>query len=363
MFLGKQASNFARAQFAPPRYLDIPVYGIDLSAGGIKIALPEAHAYGLQLDVYADGKLNPGTITGGEITDKNEVIRELKELKSKYHIQRANVGLPESRGYLFEASVEGKTADEWSVAVEQHIEEYVPLPPADVVYAIQPLGTEGDKTHVVGIGYARRVVDEMIALFDEVGITIETLGSEIFALPRAVLPYGDPNTVLIIDIGRSSTKLLVVSHGLPRLSTTLEIGGHSLTLAVQKYFGVTEEEAKRVKAEKGLVPGPGSEEYLAAMLSTVSAIRDEVLRRFDYWESRKTSVAMHESISRAILVGGNATIRGLPEYLETALKVPVELGNVFTNFAPAEHWLPSLPYWESLGYGTAVGLTLTEHVA
>jgi Tfp pilus assembly PilM family ATPase len=98
------------------------------------------------------------------------------------------------------------------------------------------------------------------------------------------------------------------------------------------------------------------------MLSTVSAIRDEIVRRFDYWESRKTSVAAHESISRAILVGGNATVRGLPEYLETGLKVPVELGNVFTNFASSSVWLPSLEYTESLGYGTAIGLALRDYV-
>jgi Tfp pilus assembly PilM family ATPase len=168
--------------------------------------------------------------------------------------------------------------------------------------------------------------------------------------------------VLIIDIGKSSTKLLVVSKRLPRLATTLDIGGHALTLAVQKYFGVTEEEAKRVKAERGLTPGPDNDEYIAAMLSTLSVIREEILRRIDYWNSRQSAVAEHEPVSRAIIVGGNATVRGLPEYLEVSLKIPVELGDVFTNLAPRTDWLPPIDYMESLAFGTAIGLALREYV-
>jgi Tfp pilus assembly PilM family ATPase len=98
------------------------------------------------------------------------------------------------------------------------------------------------------------------------------------------------------------------------------------------------------------------------MLSTVSAIRDEIVRRIDYWDSRKTSISGYEPITRAIIVGGNATVRGLPEYLETALQMPVELGDVFTNLAPRTDWLPPLDYMESLAFGTAIGLALREYV-
>jgi len=215
---------------------------------------------------------------------------------------------------------------------------------------------------MVGVGYAHRVIDESLSVFDEAGIQVRAVESETFALPRALLPHGNNETVLIIDIGKSSTKLLVVSKRLPRLATTLDIGGHALTLAVQKYFGVTEEEAKRVKAERGLTPGPDNDEYIAAMLSTLSVIREEILRRIDYWNSRQSAVAEHEPVSRAIIVGGNATVRGLPEYLEVSLKIPVELGDVFTNLAPRTDWLPPIDYMESLAFGTAIGLALREYV-
>jgi cell division ATPase FtsA len=68
---------------------------------------------------------------------------------------------------------------------------------------------------------------------------------------RALLPAGDETTALIIDVGKTTTKIYIVSHRIPRFATTIGIGGHAPTLAVQKYFNVTETEAKRVKIEKG----------------------------------------------------------------------------------------------------------------
>lgn len=349
-------------QFAPPAYLSMPTAGIDVSSSAIKIVTVSEHAHGLEVSSFRDIPLAPGMLSAGEIIDKEGVIKLLSAEVAEHHIKRANFVLPESSGYLFEATVDGATPAEWRTSVEQHLDEYVPLPPAEVTFDIAPLAREGDRQHVVGVGYARRVIDESISVFESAGVDVRSLESETFALPRALLSHGDTETVLIIDLGKASTKLLVVSKRLPRLATTLDIGGHALTLAVQKYFGVTEEEAKKVKAERGLVPGPDNDEYVAAMLSTVSAIREEIVRRIDYWDSRKTSVAAYEPITRAILVGGNASVRGLPEYLESGLKIPVELGDVFKNFAPRASWLPPVDYMESLAFGTAIGLALREYV-
>lgn len=355
-------SRLARLEFAPPEYLSLPTAGIDVSASGIKIVTAKETMHGLVLDQYAEERLAPGTIQNSEVADRASIVKTLRELAKKYKIRRANITLPESRGYLFEATVSGTTPSEWRIAVESHLDEYVPLPAPEVSYDVVPLKQQGDGMHVVGIGYARRVIDATLDNFADSGIHVSAIESEVFAIPRALLPHGDTETVLIIDIGKTTTKLLIVSARIPRFTTTLDIGGHALTLAVQKHFGVTEEEAKRVKAEKGLVVGPENEEYLTAMLSTVSVIRDEIVRRLDYWQTRSGSVAAHAPVTRAILVGGNATLRGLPEYLGAALKVPVELGDVFRNFAPRSHWLPPIDYTESLAYATAIGLVLRQYV-
>jgi type IV pilus assembly protein PilM len=216
---------------------------------------------------------------------------------------------------------------------------------------------------VVGVGYAHRVIEESLSAFDEAGVTVRSIEGEMFSMPRSLLRPDDGETVLLIDIGRTTTKLAVVAGGVPRFATTLDIGGHALTIAIQKHFGVTAEEARRVKAERGIVGMEGNEEYIQAMLSTVSVIREEILRRLDYWQSRAVAGSGREPVARAILVGGNATVRGLPEYLEASMKVPVALGDVFTNLASRDVWLPPIDYLESLAYATAIGLALRDYDA
>ena len=341
----------------------MPTAGVDISASGIKIATFSEHLAGLELAQFAEERLAAGVIQKGEISDRPAIDAALEHLAHKYHIRFAHITLPEARGYLFEAEVPGSTPEEWRTAVEQRLAEYVPLPPRDVVFDVVPLHEKGNSAHVVGVGYARRVAESSITAFEDAGITVRSVEGEMFALTRALLPQGDQETVLIIDIGKTTTKLLVATNRLPRFATTLDVGGHALTLAVQKHFGVTEEEAKRVKAEQGLVVSQENEEYRAAVLSTVSVIRDEIVRRLDYWQGRSGSVSAHEPVTRAILVGGNATLRGLPEYLEASLKVPVSLGDVFRNLARPDDWLPPIDYTESLAYGTAIGLALRSYQA
>ncbi len=340
----------------------MPTAGIDVSVSGIKTALLTEHAHGLELSTYGEEKLPEGAFTSAEITDTAAVIKGITDLAKKHRIRTAAIALPESRTYLFEADVEGKTPTALAAAVEARIDEFVPLPPAEVAFDLVSAGKKGDETHIVGVGYARRVITQSLSVFDDAGVAVRAIESELFSMPRAVLRPGDPSTVLIIDIGKTTTKLMVVAGRLPRYATTLDIGGHALTLAVQKYFNVSEDEARRVKVERGLVAASGNDDYRAAMLSTVSAIREEIARRLEYWQTKEVQSGAHEPVSRAILVGGNATVKGLPEYLAAGLKIPVELGDVFTNLAPRDKWLPPIEYTESLAYATAIGLALRTYV-
>jgi type IV pilus assembly protein PilM len=356
-------SERVRTLLAPPQYMALSFSGIDLSTSGAKAVRLTPGTHGLTLTSYVEARLPSGVFTDGEILDHGAAIQALAEAATAAGIREAHVALPESKSYLFETTVTGNNTDEWRTAIEQHLDEFVPLPPSETAFDFVEVGrTERAETLVVGIGFARRIVEDTLSVFDQAEITVRSFEGETFASSRALLPYADESTVLIIDIGKTTTKLSIVTEHTPRFATTINIGGHALTLAVQKYFGVTEAEARKVKTERGIVSTPGNEEYLAAMLSTVSAIRDEISRHLNYWQGQVAHGGLHSPVSRAIVVGGNGSVRGLPEYLEGALQIPVMLGDVFTNLASRDTWVPSLDYTESLAYATAIGLALRDQV-
>ncbi|MBU6388428.1 pilus assembly protein PilM [Patescibacteria group bacterium] len=355
-------SERLRTAFAPPRYIAPSLSGVDISTSGVKVVRLVESAHGFILGDYAQVRLPLGVYTDGEIIDRSAIVSALVTAAKTAGIAAANVALPESKSYLFETSAAGSKKEEWRIAIEQHLDELVPLPPPETAFDIVNLGqnAQGDAL-LAGIGFAQRVVDDTLSLFDAAAVEVRSLEGEPFAMARALLPAGDTSTALIIDVGKTTTKMTIVTNRIPRFATTIGIGGHALTLAVQKHFGVTEAEARKVKAERGIVPAPGNEDYLAAMLSTVSAIRDEISRRLQYWQE-KVPLSGHEPVSHAILAGGNASIRGLPEYLEGSLGIPVVAGDVFTNLASRDTWIPTLDYTESLAYATAIGLALRDAV-
>jgi type IV pilus assembly protein PilM len=354
--------DVVRRSFPAPRFLTFPTAGVDVSASGIKVAIISETPQGLTLADYGEERLPVGAFTSADISDRSAVVAGIRNLARAHGVHTANIALPESRAYLFEADLSGETRAEKIIALESHLDEYVPLPPAEVSYSFVPVGKNSDPQHIVAVGYARRVVAESLATFDEAHVRIRGVESETFSIPRALLAPDDTSTVLIIDIGKTTTKLIIAAERLPRYATTLDIGGHALTLAVQKHFGVTEEEAKRIKTDRGLLASEGNEEYMTALLSTVAAIRDEVAKHLEYWQTRAVPTGKHEKVSRAIVIGGNATLKGLPEYLSTGLGIPVDLGDVFTNFASRDVWMPPVDYMQSLAYATAIGLALREYV-
>jgi len=350
-------SRFARIALPPPRYLWPLSAGIDISTSGAKLAVVREASHGLELSVADERRFELGVFEHGEMRDREAVAKALRELVRAHGVHEAHVSLPEARAYLFETDAEGASPPAWRASIERRIDEFVPIPPADVAFDLLPLRPSEKGMRIVGVGYAQRSIDELLSMLEESGVTARSLEGETFSVPRALFLPGEGETVLIIDIGRSTTKVVVATGRIPRYATTLDIGGHALTLAVQKHFGVTEEEAKKVKASQGIVAGEGSDEYLAAMLSTVSAIRDEILRRLDYWQ---THAAPEDRVTRAVLTGGNATVRGLAAYLSGALGMPVTDGDVFRNFASIDSWLPPIEKRQSLAYATAIGLALRD---
>ncbi len=353
-------SERVRAAFAPPRYIASPLSGIDVSTSGVKSVQLARTAHGLIMTRYAEVRLPSGAFVDGDIAEQAQVAQAIRDAAHQTGVNATNAALPESKSYLFETVVEGQGSAEWRIGVEQHLEELIPLPPTEAAFDLVPLGPGEGGMRLAGVGFARRMVDETMAAFDEARVELRSLEGEQFAMARALLPTGDTSTTLIIDIGKTTTKLTIVESQIPLFAATIGIGGHTLTLAVQKHFGVTEGEARKVKAERGIVPLPGNDEYLATMLSTVSAIRDEIARRLEYWRERVASVGTHGPVGQVILAGGNASLRGLPEYLEGSLKIPVITGDVFTNLAPRRTWVPELDYRESLAYATAIGLALRD---
>jgi Tfp pilus assembly PilM family ATPase len=125
-----------------------------------------------------------------------------------------------------------------------------------------------------------------------------------------------------------------------------------------KHMNVPEAEAEQIKNEKGFLMSADNKDLVETLMSTVSVVKDELVKHLSYWNNPAEDDLPRQRIERAIVCGGNANLRGFPEYLEGFLNVPVSIGNVWTNAFSFDTYVPPMHFSESLEYATSIGLSL-----
>ena len=94
-------------------------------------------------------------------------------------------------------------------------------------------------------------------------------------------------------------------------------------------------------------------------LPTASALADEVTRHYHYWDTRRNDRGDRVTpVGKVILVGGNANLEGLPEYIAGRVQAPVERGDPWRHVADFNEYIPPIEKKIALQYATAIGLAL-----
>ena len=98
-------------------------------------------------------------------------------------------------------------------------------------------------------------------------------------------------------------------------------------------------------------------------MPTVSVLRDEVNKIYNYWNTRPVGDVngTREAINQVVVCGGQATLPGLAEYLAASFTAPINLGDVWTNVLPANKITPPITFNQSQKYATAIGLALRQY--
>jgi len=163
---------------------------------------------------------------------------------------------------------------------------------------------------------------------------------------------------MIVDFGRTRSGISIVKNGVVSFTSTIDVGGNELTEAIMKYFNVDDIEAQKIKNQKGFINNKENEQLYNSLMSTISALKDEINRHFVYWNTKDANKNKEDKIHKIILCGGNASLVGLPEFLALGIKVPVEKAHVWRNAFSYDEYIPPINQELSLSYATVVGLAL-----
>src|SRR5690606_30564194 len=176
-----------------------------------------------------------------------------------------------------------------------------------------------------------------------------------FALIRS-LARGElaQRTVAFVDIGARTTNVVITEHGVPRLVRVLRAGGQDVTDAVASTLQISVPEAEVAKRESGR-GFQGAAEYAGA----AEAISNSSQVLLEWVRNTLTFFAQNHpgsSVEVIVLTGGGCHLPGLGQYLSSASRLPVTLGDPLATVKMGKSVTPETIQSHSSLLAVCVGL-------
>ena len=182
-------------------------------------------------------------------------------------------------------------------------------------------------------------LDRAMAPFRMLGLEADIVDAAPLALANALFSQVDPGKEahLMLDLGHSSSHLLLYQRSQPFFARRLDFGGRTLTEAVARGMKVPFEEAEEWKVSAGSDrPGFRVDWHLPEMGFILDSLRfqllDEVRRSLAFY---RTIGTLPESFS-LWLSGGSARLPGLADRLQELLECPVRIFNPMESLSGAD---------------------------
>ncbi len=344
-----------------PRLFTLPVYGLDISDLSYKyLCLEQIHG-GIRIADFGEGEMPQGIVQNGEIRDREKLIKILKVLFAQRHIRYVALSLPDEKGFVrsLKLSTAAMQKEEIGEALSLQLEEHIPLPPAEVSFDFTLVGEDNNHYDVVLRAFPRALIEDYCAIIVEAGALPVLVEPELSAIVRAIIPEHFAKSAMLLDWGKSRTSFAVVNRDTIHFSSTIVVGGDSLTEAIAKQLKISPAEAevlKKTKAHMALdTKTLHQDEVLQAMIPITSVIREEAEKYVQYWRGHSEDKA---SPTQIYLTGGDAHLAGFAEYLSQELGIPAAMANSWGRVHFPDRYLPTLSWKDSLRYACAIGLSL-----
>lgn len=314
---------------------------------------------------YGEVALPPGAVRDGEVEDVGVVSAAIRQVwaQAKFSTNRVNIGVGNQRVVVRELDLPWLPLPQLRASLPFQVGELLPMSTDEALLDFYPTGEfdgpNGRMVHGMLVAATRDTVNANVLAVESAGLKPQLVDLSSFAVLRAVV-RGDlaTRTVAIVEVGARITNVVITAQGQPRFVRLLPSGGQNVTDAVATALGVSAPEADLAKRDVGIgyAVGPDLVAASEAVSGVVRPLVEAVRNTFVYYAGNHPGAG----IDVVILTGGGSLLPGLGQYLASASRLPVTLGDPLSTIRlgkgmTADHIAPSPLLAVSLGlaYGVA----------
>src|SRR3989344_3099782 len=325
--------------------------GIDIGSSAIKVVEVKKRKGKAVLETYGSISLaSYGELEAGQSTNlpPEKVVLALKEVlkQSGVTTTSAAIAIPVQSSLIFTLELPPQIKEgEMGGIIATEARKYIPVPITEVsldwfVLPEKELSFKEandpdlparpvEKSKVLVVATQNEAVSKYRGITSECSLDVGFFEIEVFSSIRSNFEH-ELSLALLMDIGASRTKLSLVEFGMIESYHTINRGGADMTSSIAQSLSVSFTEAEKMKKEFGLSGGGGKN------------VADIIKVHTDYILSEVNNVLLtyekryNRTISKVILTGGGALLKGFKELAMSNFQVEVVVGHPFQKVeAPA----------------------------
>ena len=338
--------------------------GLDISSSAVKLLELSRRGDRYAVEAYAVEPLPPNVINDKQITDPRAVGEVIARAVNRAGTRTKNVAVAVSGSSVITKIIGMPSSlkeNDMEEQIKAEADQYIPYPIEDVNIDFQVLGPsarEKDTVDVLLAACRREQVDQRIAALEIAGLTPLVVDIEAYALENACqflyhqMPAGGVGkTIAVVDLGASTTSLLVLHDQQTVYTRDQTFGGKQLTEDIMRFYGMSYEEAGKAK-RFGKLPENYETEVLGHFIADMAQQIDRSLQFFF------AAASSHNTIDQMILAGGCAHIPGIDAAISQRLKIPCVVAQPFSKMSVASRARPSQLAQDEASMLIAAGLAI-----
>lgn len=281
---------------------------------------------------YGEVPLPIGAVRDGEVHDQDVVAHAIRELwvTAKFDSKDVVIGVGNQRVVVRELTLPSMPMPQLRSSLPYQVQELLPMSTDEALLDFYPTDqADGENGRVVRgllVAAVRDTVSANVLAVEAAGLRPTMVDLNAFALLRGLARGELANrTVALVDIGARVTDVTIVAHGVPRFIRTLPVGGQEGTDAIARTMNVSAMEAEALKRQIGIgyAVQPELQDASDALTDVTRNLIEAVRNTFVYYAGNNPGAG----IELVVLTGGGAHLPGLGQYLSSASRLAVTLGD------------------------------------
>jgi type IV pilus assembly protein PilM len=376
-------------------------FGLDIGSSVVKAVQLRRTSRGIELEKFAAVPIFPGGRPDGDTDVRSAKIAAIQRAVQAAKINAKHVISSVSGESIIVRYIQlpQMTEEELRNALRYEAEEYIPfhIDEVNLDSHILNLTDEGGakRINVLLVAAKKELINEHLELVRGAGLVPEIVDVDSFALFNCYEQSQHPapdEVIVLVDIGAEITNINIYQDGLSHFARDINIGGETITAAVQQKLGMGFQEAEQLKYTDGVPvvhrPERGGAEDTAdssfidsiqgavdqmtgddlgddsvesqssrVIKGAMNTLLGEVRRSLQFFENQVSG----KPVTRMVISGGTAKLPNLAEYFSQEIGIPVEILNPLGGISINSKTIDSQTLQNSAEMlGVSIGLALRK---